>query len=846
MATIVTRAGKGSPLTHNEVDANFNNLNNDKVEESTTITAGTGLSGGGDLSANRTISLANTAVTPGSYGSASAVGTFTVDAQGRLTAASNTNIAIANTAVSGLGTMSTQNANNVAITGGSVNGTTIGGSTAAAGTFTSATVSTGNLTFSSTGQRITGDMSNATIANRLLIQTNVVDTNTTVGVIPNGTGNVSTISLESNATATNNSIGQISIVGGTDYRISSGIRGTGTYLPMTFYTGGSERMRLDTSGQLGLNVVPYAWGTASNRFIDINSSASFGAFGTTDAMMISNAYWNGSNWVRKIANNAWRAVAESVSGAPSYSIQYAANSTAGSTITWSTALNIDSSGNVGIGTASTGFNAAGLPLVVGSGSGNTGMTIYSGTASSGSIHFGDTVTTGADGYRGFLNYTHSTNSMQFGTDATERMRIDSSGNVGIGTASPGVRADISGVMRSSTWSLSGTGVTGGTTAFSAGTVSTDTNWGMYFRAGTNSSASAEYSFRSPSDIERMRIDLNGNMTVGGSNNVGRLTSIQNFGNSFGSSFSARALGTAQGQLAGYSFYPTFQSTGDNGPRRAADIWAGYNGGAWGTEFLAFGVAGGSDAGGSTTERMRIDASGGVNIGSTANYGGLLSVNRAQSASIADLLTLRDASAGVTFNFQTYGDPATGTANRFDYGGAYLAFRRGTTEQMRLDSGGNLFIGATSNLGVGVRTAISYAGGGTQYGIHLRPVSNTTVPIYFSNASGTGVGSISQDTTNTSYNTSSDRRLKENIVFADDAGEVIDAIQIVKHDWKVGGHTRYGVIAQDLYQVAPEAVAKGDDGDEIENTWGVDYSKLVPILVKELQTVRARLAALEAK
>lgn len=136
MSTIVTRAGKGSPLTHNEVDANFNNLNNDKVEESTTITAGTGLSGGGDLSANRTISLANTAVTPGSYGSASAVGTFTVDAQGRLTAASNTNIAIANTAVSGLGTMSTQNANNVAITGGSVNGTAIGGSTAAAGAFT--------------------------------------------------------------------------------------------------------------------------------------------------------------------------------------------------------------------------------------------------------------------------------------------------------------------------------------------------------------------------------------------------------------------------------------------------------------------------------------------------------------------------------------------------------------------------------------------------------------------------------------------------------------------------------------------------------------------------------------
>lgn len=91
---------------------------------STTLTAGTGLSGGGDLSTNRTFSLANTAVTAGSYGSASAVGTFTVDAQGRLTAASNTNISIPNTAVTGLGTMSTQAASNVAITGGSITGIT--------------------------------------------------------------------------------------------------------------------------------------------------------------------------------------------------------------------------------------------------------------------------------------------------------------------------------------------------------------------------------------------------------------------------------------------------------------------------------------------------------------------------------------------------------------------------------------------------------------------------------------------------------------------------------------------------------------------------------------------------
>ena len=105
-------------------DATTARTNLGAVGTGLTISAGTGLSGGGDLSTNRTISLANTAVTAASYGSASQVPTFTVDAQGRLTAASNTNIAIANTAVSGLGTMSTQNANNVSISGGSVTGIT--------------------------------------------------------------------------------------------------------------------------------------------------------------------------------------------------------------------------------------------------------------------------------------------------------------------------------------------------------------------------------------------------------------------------------------------------------------------------------------------------------------------------------------------------------------------------------------------------------------------------------------------------------------------------------------------------------------------------------------------------
>ena len=122
------------------------------------VATGTGLTGG-PITTTGTISLANTTVTAGSYGNASTVGSFTVDAQGRLTSASNSAIAISVAAVSGavpntvnvltsgllsgggaltgnvtvsltsvpsgnvtgLGTMATQNSNNVTITGGSIN-----------------------------------------------------------------------------------------------------------------------------------------------------------------------------------------------------------------------------------------------------------------------------------------------------------------------------------------------------------------------------------------------------------------------------------------------------------------------------------------------------------------------------------------------------------------------------------------------------------------------------------------------------------------------------------------------------------------------------------------------------
>ena len=104
------------------------------------------------------------------------------------------------------------------------------------------------------------------------------------------------------------------------------------------------------------------------------------------------------------------------------------------------------------------------------------------------------------------------------------------------------------------------------------------------------------------------------------------------------------------------------------------------------------------------------------------------------------------------------------------------------------------------------------------------------------------GSITVSSTATTYNTSSDERLKENIQDAEDAGSKIDAIKIRQFDWKSdGSHQDYGVIAQELIEVAPEAVHQPENTDDM---MGVDYSKLVPTLIKEIQTLRNRVAQLE--
>jgi hypothetical protein len=105
-----------------------------------------------------------------------------------------------------------------------------------------------------------------------------------------------------------------------------------------------------------------------------------------------------------------------------------------------------------------------------------------------------------------------------------------------------------------------------------------------------------------------------------------------------------------------------------------------------------------------------------------------------------------------------------------------------------------------------------------------------------------VGSIQTSLTNTVYNTSSDRDRKTDIRPFERSGEIVDALQIRDFEWKLEPGTRgVGVVAQEAFEVFPDAVSPSVE----PGGWAVDYSKYVPVLIAEIQQLRARVKELES-
>jgi hypothetical protein len=250
--------------------------------------------------------------------------------------------------------------------------------------------------------------------------------------------------------------------------------------------------------------------------------------------------------------------------------------------------------------------------------------------------------------------------------------------------------------------------------------------------------------------------------------------------------------------------------------------------------------------GTSAERMRITSGGAIQIGSTnSGVAGSIDVSVGSTSSSGGITLFSPTNGTHSFAFA---DGTSGTDRfrgyvEYQHANDRMDFATAATARMTIDSTGQVAIGKTSAsiATAGVHIAGNETADGSPAYIYSVKTFSGTRNVLLNYHSSTYVGGINMTNTSTSFPTSSDERLKKNIVDAPSAGDKIDAMQVRSFNWKADdSFQEYGLIAQELQSVYDLPVEQHD----IEDTYTVDYSKLVPVLLKEIQDLRKRVATLE--
>ena len=256
-----------------------------------------------------------------------------------------------------------------------------------------------------------------------------------------------------------------------------------------------------------------------------------------------------------------------------------------------------------------------------------------------------------------------------------------------------------------------------------------------------------------------------------------------------------------------------------------------------------------------TERMVIDGSGMVGIGADPAFLGLsgsgtsrvLHVGGTNSQLRLTNSILHHDNSGNTILHLRNNYGATSSAAQTKIESGFTTFHTGTsfTERMRIVSNGTIHIGTGGNNEANGSTggcSFSADSSDRRNFICATTGTGTLELIEFRNPNGT-VGDIKTSGSSTSYNTSSDYRLKENVEYTWDATSRLKQLKPARFNFIAddSNTTLDGFLAHEVQDIVPAAVSGEKDGEKMQ---GIDHSKLVPLLVKTIQELEARIATLE--